>query len=298
MAEADEDIEIVVEGAEVPEIVVEQAPEKGAADEVVKAAEIDPEEGLRALKANLERETSARLAAEQRAREAGASELKARTEVQDTNLTLVTNAIATVKQSTDILKAKYTEAMTVGDYGAAADIQSDMATNAAKLLQLEHGKTALEQAPKPVSTDRRIEDPVEKLASQLSGPSAAWVRAHPQYATNDRMFHRMIAAHNLAESEPDSPEYFVEIERTLGITPRAATRAAQETDNALSGAAAATQSRSPPAAPVTRNGGGPGARPNVGHLSALEREMAANMGMTEQEYGKNKAALQREGKLH
>jgi phage I-like protein len=49
---------------------------------------------------------------------------------------------------------------------------------------------------------------------------------------------------------------------------------------------------------VSRGGGAPGTKPNRVRLSAEERDMAEMMGMTLEEYGKNKRDLQREGKLH
>ena len=59
----------------------------------------------------------------------------------------------------------------------------------------------------------------------------------------------------------------------------------------------AAPAAAPPAAPVSRSGTGTGGRPNVVSLTRAEREAARDMGMTEQDYARNKVALIKEGKL-
>ena len=153
--------------------------------EVVKAdSEVKPESrevlttdaGLEKLKKQLADEQAARADADRRAAEASRSEAEARGEVQTTQLDLLKNAIATVTQANDQLEEKYAAALAAQDFAAAAKINREMSGNAAKLLQLENGKTALEKAPKP--TPRAQPDPVEEFAGRLSPRSGAWVRAH------------------------------------------------------------------------------------------------------------------------
>jgi hypothetical protein len=273
------------------DIIVEKSEEK--------EPEADPVDNtLDTLKAQLEEERKARQEAQRRASEAEYSAYEAKGEVQDTSLHLVSNAIDTVIQNNNILKANYREAMSIGDYDTAADIQSEMSSNAAKLLQLEQGKQALENQPRQPAPTPYVADPVEALASQLSPRSADWVRRNPQYATDPRLYQKMLAAHNLAMADDipaDSDDYFAAIEDTLRI---------RRQDNsgdydAMADAAKPTQRRSaPPAAPVSRSGGGGGSKPNRVTLTAAEREMASMMGMTPEEYGRNKLTLQKEGKLN
>jgi hypothetical protein len=273
------------------DIIVEKSEEK--------AAEADPVDNtLDALKAQLEEERKARLEAQRRASEAEYSAYEAKGEVQDTSLHLVSNAIDTVIQNNNILKANYRDAMAMGDFDTAADIQSEMSSNAAKLLQLEQGKQALENQPRQPAPTPYVADPVEALASQLSPRSADWVRRNPQFATDPRLYQKMLAAHNLAMADDipaDSDDYFAAIEDTLRI------RRQDNSDDydAMADAAKPTQRRSaPPAAPVSRSGGGGGSKPNRVTLTAAEREMASMMGMTPEEYGRNKLTLQKEGKLN
>jgi hypothetical protein len=272
------------------DIIVEKSEEKTPADPV--------EDTLEALKKQLEEERKGRQEAMRRASEAEQSAYAAQGEVQDTSLHLVSNAIDTVRQNNNILKSNYREAMAMQDFDTAADIQAEMSANAARLLQLEQGKQALENQPRQPAPKPYQADPVEALASQLSPRSADWVRRNPQYATDPRLYQKMIAAHNLAMADDipaDSDDYFDAIEDTLRMRRQDNSR----DYDAMADAAKPTQRRSaPPAAPVSRSGGGGGSKPNRVTLSAAEREMASMMGMTPEEYGRNKLTLQKEGKLN
>lgn len=301
MSDTEKDVEIdfdkVEEAAKQPDIKVEEA-------EAVQKSEpqvISAEEGLEAFKKKYEEERQARIDAENRARQAAQQAREAQGQVGDTNLQLVNSAIDTLKRESDILKANLRAAMASGDYSAAADAQEAMADTKAKLLQLENGKAALqEQLRNPVQRVEPPVDPVEALASQLSPRSAAWVRAHPEYARNPRLTQKMIAAHNLVTADgmaADTDEYFESVERVLGVSapPSASVEAAEAP---MSAAAAPAQRRSSPAAaPVSRSGNPANSRPNVVRLSAQEREMAQMVGQTPEEYARNKLALIKAGKI-
>ena len=266
-------------------------------DESPQNDALEPDEGIKELKMKLEQERAARIEAEKHARMAFQTAAEAKNETQDTNLQLVRNAIDTVKRNNEILKLNYSEAMSVGDYSKAAEIQETMGTNAAKLMELERGRAHMERAPKVVAPELpRHSDPVEELASQLSPRSADWVRRHPQCVTDPRMYQKMVAAHNLAVADgyqPDSDDYFGVIEDTLRINRR---QAAEYDEDPTSGAAKVTQRRAPPAAPVSRNGNGTGSR-NSAHLTREEKETARDLGMTEEAYARNKALLKKEGRM-
>ena len=275
-----------------PEIEVVKAEEAPARREIL------PEDGIRELKFQLEQEKLARAEAEKRARMAAEREYAAKNEVTDTNLSLITNAISTTQQETAYLKTGYRDAMASGDYDKAAEIQQRMSDNAARILQLENGKDALEKQARqaPVYQQQPV-DPVEALAGQLSPRSAAWIRSNPQFATDQRLFQKMIAAHNLALADgltPDTDDYFATVEDSLRIR-----RPEPVYSDPMAEAATVTQKRSaPPAAPVSRGGAGMGSNPNRVTLTAAEREMAQMMGMTDKDYAINKLALQKEGKLN
>lgn len=287
-------------GTENKEEIVIESDEEASAPEVVVEAQPQPQdnvqESLEQLRRQLESERSARLAAERQAQEASRREYDARNQTEDANLQLVKTAITTVKANNDVLRSNYAAAMQAGDYDAAAQIQEEMASNSAKLLQLENGRAAMEerprqQAPEPVS------DPVEKLASQLTPRSAEWIRKNPQFATDNRLFQKMVAAHNLAVADgiaPDTDEYFSEVENILRIKPAAAKPAPVEEDPTTQAAQVTQRRVSPAAAPVSRGN----TQTTRVRLTEEEREMASLMKMTPEEYAKNKLELKKTGKIN
>ena len=281
-------------------VVPEIADDKAAAP--AKKAEtpiVSPDEGLEKLKKDLENERAARQAAEQRANEAAAAEVKARTESHTSQLDLVKGAIERLTESQDTLESQLADAMTAQDYKAVAKLQRQMGDNSAKLIQLEAGKKALESAPKP--TPRVAEDPVERLCSQLTPASARWVRAHPEFASGKK-YQQMIAAHELAMArghEAESDGYFASIEKTLDIAP-SVTKTDPAAADPSADAAQATGGRStaPAAAPVSRaTRGANGQRANTVTLTPEEVEIAGIMNMSLEDYARNKLALRKEGKL-
>jgi len=302
MSEKDENLEIEIENDEIAQnepVVVEKEPE------IEPKSEIDPDEGIQDLKLKLETERQARYEAEKQARMAEERAYRASTDVHDSNLQLVRNAIETVKVTSDNLKRAYSEALSVGDYEKSAEIQEAMSLNAARLMELERGRVAMENAPPPSApAPQQPIDPVEALASQLSPRSGDWLRRNPQCATDPRLYQKMVAAHNLAVADgyaPDSNDYFDFIEDTLKINRRQTSqspRTQTEDDEPLSSASKPVQRRSaPPAAPVSRAGTPTGQRPNQVRLTRQEAETARDLGMSEEEYARNKMLLQKEGRL-
>ncbi len=297
-----------IEAAEAAKLAKKDTPAAEVAAEEPKVAPeaekvvLPPDEGLKKLQKQLDDEKSARIAAENRAREASAAEARAKTESHGTQLDLVKSAIASLTQANDALEEKYAAALASQDYLAAAKAQREMSSNEAKLMDLNRGKTAMENAPKV--QPRQSDDPVERIATQLTAQSAAWVRAHPDYARDPAKYQKMVAAHNIALADgftADTPEYFASVEDTLRIAP-----VRQEThvdvdptaDAARPSTTRPSRQTAPPSAPVTRSGNGTGAtRKNVVTLTAEQVEIAKMMGQTPEEYAKNLMELEKEGKL-
>jgi hypothetical protein len=302
MTEENENIEIQLDPIKTEEpdieIVEVKTPEKR---EEPAEAELSPEDGIRELQLKLEAEKNARFEAERRAQMAYQQANQAKNEVDSTNLHLITNAIETVKRNNDILKMNYSQAMSAGDYDKAAEYQSDMSSNHAKLLQLENGKRAMQERPKQAEQPayQQQVDLVESLASRVTPQSAQWLRQNKASLNDPRKIERAMRAHADAMEDgvlADSPEYFQYIENRLGMNKTQAVTRTEE--DPMSEAAKPMQRRqAPPAAPVTRSGNGTGSRPNVVRLTSDEREMASMMGMTDKEYALNKIALQKAGKL-
>ncbi len=282
------------------EIVIKEVEEPEPVQVKVQEPQISVEDGINELKARLEEERKARELAERRAQEASEQFAAAKNDVNDTNLRLIDNAIDTVKRNSEILKQNLRDAMSVGDFDTAANIQADMTKAELDLRQLMVGKQQYEQiAKQPVKPAYTSSDPVEAFASQLTRESAEWIRAHPEYAKDETLKADMIDAHNSAIRRgirADTPEYFAYVEKKLDIQPA---RLRETEDSAMSEASAPTQRRSaPPAAPVSRSSVAPsGNRSNVVSLSRAERETARDLGMTDREYAASKQALIREGKI-
>jgi hypothetical protein len=297
MSDITEDLDIVIDDPKAP---VEAPPAGAEAKDGPKA--LDADEALDQLRKDLDSEKAGRLDAERRASEAAATATRARSEAQDSNLHLVTNAIELVQQRTDGLKARYADALQNQDFAAAADIQLEMSTAATDLRQLEQGKQALEEAAKAPPQAEPVADPVEHLARQMGAAgftrSASWIRQHPEYAKDERMYRRMLAAHNLAETDGcaiDSDAYFDHVETTLGLRRAPAEPDTDPADSPLSEAAAPIQRRAaPPAAPVTRSGTINGTRPGTIRLTAQQREAAQMSGLTDEEYARELVRLERE----
>ena len=297
MEQVDEEITVLDDA---PEAAVE---ENKTETKVAANDSQTPEDGIAELKARLEEEKKLRFEAESRAQQAQQTATKAAAEVQDSNLQLITGAIDKLKRESDYLKSNFKEAMTSGDYDAAAQIQETMSLNAAKLLQLQNGKASLEERlanPQPAAP--QTNDPVERVASTLSPRSAAWIRAHPQCITDQRMYQKMVGAHNIAMADGyivDSDAYFDAIEQQLGFRKASPAQVDDGEDIALSAAAAPVQKRNAPAAaPTTRTASGTPSKSQVVRLSSEMREMASMMGMSPEDYAKNMVALKREGKLN
>jgi len=285
------------------EIVVTDAQEAETPKPEQRGEEISPEIGIEALRQQLEMEKSARAEAEKRARMAENTASRASQEVQDSNLQLIVSAIDSVNRTNTMLKRDYAAAMQAGNFEAAAEIQSQMSINGAKLLQLENGKAALSEKLKnpPQQQQQMPTDPVEAIASQLSPRSAAWVRAHPECVNDKRLYMKMIGAHNIAVADgyvADTDEYFAEIERQLGYRkPQTAVQADDDEEPTSMAAKPMAKKAPPPPAPSSRTASNGSGGRNTVTLTREEREMANIMGMTPEEYAKNKVALKKEGKL-
>lgn len=263
---------------------------------------LTPEEGIADLQRQLDIERARRAQVERERDQANRTAHIANLEKDDTNMQLVAGAISNLEAENNAMVADYATALRNGDFERGAEIQSDISSTQAKLLQLRNGLQAMQERPKAVPTQPVVGDPVEAFITQrgITQKSASWLRARPEYITDARLNRKMIAAHELAVADgipADTDDYFAAIEKTLGVKSKAQP-AVEDDEDATSGAAKATQRRSstsaaPAAAPVSR---GQPSR-STARLSAAEREMAADLGMTDAEYANQKTKLIEEGRL-
>ena len=292
---------------ETPVVEVESAPETPEAPE--KTA-LSTDDGIKKLQKQLDDERALRIQAQNRANEAAHGEAAARTDVQKTQLDLVTSAIERVTQANDTLEAQYADAMTAQDFKVAAKVQRQMSDNSAKLAQLEAGKNALEKAPKP--TPRASVDPVEAYVADVAPQwpkSAQWLRAHPDFVLDKNKNQQMVAAHQLALARGHAVEsdgYFASIEKTLDLTPAVAkveppTIADDDPMAAAAKPVNGSGRQAAPAAPVSRSGNGAGSKPGRVTLTKDQQEAAyasfPDSKTPLEDYGRQLAALRKEGKL-
>jgi hypothetical protein len=310
----DDDLEIIIEDDPIPgteEFLADTGAKAPAAEPQRRA--VSPEEGAEALRTQLAAKDAEIAAANARANAAARAEAAARGEVQDTNVTMVETTIAAVKQDIAAMEAGLADAWAAGDFSAAAKLQSQISRKAAEQLQLETGLESLKAAPKPTPTaPAPVNDPVEQMARQLTDPSAAWIRAHPDFARDPVKQRRLLAAHNLAETDGyalDSAEYFAAVERTLKIgssdgrpdpTPAPRLRQEQVLSDTSKPAGGRTETQ-PASLPPSRGGNGDGSSTTkVVRLTREQVEAASISGMTTQEYARELQRLEkdrREGRI-
>lgn len=287
---ADNDIEVSLEP-------VEKTPEAEVTiDKAAPNMPVDPDESIEDLRQRLADAEQARREADQRAAEAARQVAAARGEVDNSNLQLVNSAIDQLTAQKEQLKVNYAAALAAQDYDTAAEINAALSENTQRLILLENGKTSLENQPKRAP---EISEPVERMASSLSPRSAEWIRRNPDFARDPRLTRRMIAAHNLAETEglvADTDAYFEHIENTLKIGRRPTTQVEPDADT-YSAASAPTQRRNgppPAAAPVSRNNGAT----RRYRLTPEEADAARASGLSNEEYALNKETLKKQGRLN
>lgn len=281
-----------VVGEPKPDIVIESAPEVSKTD--VKTAD----EGVAELKKRLEASEDAQRRLERERNEAVKRAYAAKAEADESNKLLFNTSQSQLVEQNKWLKNQFALALQNGDHAAAADLQEAMALNQAKFLQFHNGEQSLKERPReepPLPLD-----PVEAfIASAQLGPRpAAWIRAHPEYATNQRMTQKMIAADNVADGDGfarGTDEYFARVEEILKINQRAPTRAVQDddADDQYSDASKPTSGRqtAPAAIPVSRDVSTSGTRQRTIRLSAAEAEAAEMSGITHEEYARNRDAM-------
>ena len=262
---------------------------------------------LEEVKKGREEDRERRIAAERDANESRKAAYDARNEVSQSNETLIDSSIERVAQESAILKQQYAQAIAAGDHQRAADINERWIDRRNDLKVLQQGKEAMaEERSKPKAPPAQVHaDPAEAFAAALQGPSRNWVLAHKEYANTPKKQASIIAAHNVAvgkDLEPDTPGYFAEVERVLGITPERGRNDVEEEDDGespFSEAAAPVRRSAPVAAPVSRSGSVPGAPSQRSvRLSAREIEAAEASGITPEEYWKNKQAILKESTRH
>ena len=295
MAEAEETLEFKLDDAPKLEtknngdLAVEIVDQPDSPDNDKSGKDVD--KALKALNKKLDEERKARMEAEAVARQASEQARMLHNEASDSNLHLVGGAIESVKRDQEILKAQLRDAMAIGDYDVAANVQEAMANNITNLRQLERGFEEMKQQPRlqpqaPASN----EVDVDYLINNVTPRSAEWLQRNRDHVSDARSIRVMKRAHEDAVDygiAPESDAYFQFVENRMGIS--GSRKSIPEVDDVMSSASSTTQRRSaPPSAPVSRQPIDTPNRPGVIRLTADEVEAARISGITPQEYYRNK----------
>jgi len=274
---------------EQPELPLDTAPAETKPVEPEKPA-VDPVEEMRAqLEAaqrraadlQAERDRIASIAV-QREREAAA----AQGNVLLAQYNEIVGSINSARAEQARLKRELQEAFETGDAVRHADINAKLAELTVDLRDMDEGRIRIEReaerrrqtAQQPRQTPQN--DPreaVRRELERLTPPSQQWVLKNLQTWMDPAKKEKIIQLDAVAKYngiQPDTPAYFTFIEEKMGLRPPSsdARQTARPTNYA---------------APVSRDGGGP-TRPSQVRLTAAERQMAADLGMSDVEYAKNK----------
>lgn len=256
---ADEDNEIVV--------TVDALAEAGESSVAEDPAKILAQQ-FQDLKADNERQAVARKAADGRAAQAVADADIARREVQvartsvvESQYDTVSTGLAAAKQEGSAAEVEYAAAFERGDALAMAKAQRKIANAEARVVRLDEARADLEEHKKtverqpqreaPARREAASDDPVEAYVANRKEPAQKWLRAHPEFVTDQRKNNRLLAAHHDAIAEDineGSPEYFEHLETKLGLN-----KVAREVTKSNGQEKRRT---SVPVAPVGNSGGG------------------------------------------
>jgi hypothetical protein len=298
MSDDDDHVDVEIKEAEKTEKdepKVEVVEETSAKKEDSSGSSVD--EGISELKRKLDAEKRAREEAERRAYDAQKQAHQSNFDAKRADLQSVESALEIIKSRDESLKRAYAEAHASGDSDRIAEIVQAMTVNEEQKKDLKKGRkelkrqieTAERQPVNPVPPPQV--DMVEQIAQSVSPRSAAWIREAKDHLKDERSVRKMFRAHEDAVEDgitPDTDEYFAFIEGRLGIN----RQQQQEVESPMSSAAAPTPRRSspPPAAPVSRQS----TPSNVMRLTRSEIDTARDLGMTPEEYAKNKSLLIKE----
>jgi hypothetical protein len=277
---SDDELKITIEPDEVEpaaEVVVEPKAKNERAAELAKT--VDPAEELKAqvneLNSLKEERAAERKRAEEAERRAAALEHEAAAAHQrasDSDFSTITTALEAAQAEAEQAKKDIRAAKEAGDANAEVDAIDKLTTAKATLLRLDEAKADAETRKKASPRKEQVSsDPVEAYAQGRTEPTAAWIRAHPDYITDGRKNDKLIAAHHDAKAEgyaPDSKRYFDHIEKFLGL---------KATDEApVEAKPAPKRAQAAPVAPTAAVANGGTAPSNHVTLSAREARSATD----------------------
>lgn len=179
-----------------------------------------------------EAERQQRIAAQREAQESRGKATEYEASAFSAQYDSVVNALGLAQQEADKLASEQEAAMSEGDFKKATELNVKIGRQAARIVQLEDGKAALdaqrqaraaEPAPKPQAQQRSEAEQREAYLATQSPKTAAWMRAHPAYFDDIKLQNKVLAGHYLAVDKgivPESDEYFQFVEEHAGLRQR------------------------------------------------------------------------------
>jgi hypothetical protein len=212
------------------------------------------------------------------------------------------SALDAAQSEQETAKAAYAAALEAGNFVEAADHQAKMSRAAARIVTLENSlanfddnadePTRAAPAPQPRAVD--VHQQIDSNPNFLPAEKT-FLKSHPELLTDGQKNAELGVAYNRAMREGLSrgtPEYFAFIEQFMGYkSAKQEQRSAQEDDEVDDDSTRA-------AAPVRRDNSGQrqAVRPTQVKLTPAQRELAANMGISELGYARQFLKLQDEKK--
>lgn len=227
-----------------------------------------------------ERDTEARRAEEKAAR--------SQSDLEDSRLLTIQNAIAATEAKRKDLRSRLIAAKSAGDWETETDLSLEVAQVTTEMQRLTEGKNVLEnritEERERAKAPPTPADPLEAAVAKMTPRSANWVRSHPEVVFDPVRNAELVLADKLAQRagiDPNSDAYYAHMDKQMGY--------GDMEDRATSRRAAA------PAAPVSR-GGAMDAPLQQGQvrLSRAEREIADEWGWSYARYAQEKAKIERE----
>jgi hypothetical protein len=226
-------------------------------------------------------------------------------EITDTRYQSIVNTIDAFQRDSEIAKRDYAVALSTGNFDGVAEAQTRIARAQAQIVQLESGKYQLEEQAKQYQQQAEIRqqqvaqprsqtpnERFETYVAQFSPRSQAYLRTHPEYATDQKLNNRLLRAHGEAIEEqgliPDTDAYFQYLDDRMNPVTRQPNQPFQQPrPPAYRGA---------PAAPVSRGSDGGRGGTSI-TLSPAEREAARISGVSETKYAEHLLALEAAGEI-
>lgn len=226
---------------------------------------------------------------------------------EDTGFTAISTALTATEQSIDTLKTEMKTAGESGDFGRVAEIATELGQRGAELRELQRGKQQFEQTrtdriARPTQSQPSASSATERtilgrlgaqtrdaFLSTRTPETAAFLRQHPEFFTDDSAFNRISGADTLAKGrgiQVDTPEYFKLIEKEAALSQPTRTQGSRQF---APGAAPSREAPGPSGETRTRGG-------DV-YVSADQKAAAAWMNVDPVEYAREEADLRRRGEM-